>query len=85
MAGFNCDLESISPRLAAQIPKSRTSPVSDELVKRMSLADEATRRLIEIALLENDEEAVHALTPSLVSLVRAMKDMLREQRRAGDS
>lgn len=61
----------ISPRLAADLPA--TSKLRD----RISKADAATKKLIEIALLEDDDEAAQALTPSLVSLVRAVKEQIR--------
>lgn len=81
MKGFGCSLEEISPSLAAQIPAGTDTGSPDRLAHRLATADAATRKLIEIALYENDETAVQQLTPSLVSLVRAMKDMIREQGR----
>lgn len=65
------DPAEISPSLASDLP-ART-----KLDARLAKADLATRRLIEIALLEDDPEAVQALTPSLVSLVRAVKEQIR--------
>lgn len=84
--GLGCKIGDFSPRLDQEAQASgELSQLLDftgagtDLARRMSSADEATRQLIEIALLETDEEAVQQLTPSLVSLVRTMKAMLREQ------
>ena len=46
---------------------------------RLAKADAATLHLVEMALYENDAEAVARLTPSLVAMVRALKVMIAEQ------
>lgn len=77
MRGFGCTLYEISRTLAERIQKLSNQELPVELAQRLRQSDAATRRLIEIALLEDDPEAVQALTPSLVSLVRAVKEQIR--------
>lgn len=70
MRGFGCTLEDISPTLASQIPAK--PPIPTQLAERLASADEATRRLVEIALYE-DEAALKQLSPSIVAMVRMVK------------
>lgn len=71
MRGFGCTLEDISPTLAAQLPAKPAIPAP--LAARLSTADEATRKLVEIALLEDGDDALRQLSPSIVAMVRMVK------------
>ena len=68
MRGFGCTLDDISPTLAAQLPAIPT-----QLAARLATADETTRKLVEIALLEDSDAALQQLSPSIVAMVRMVK------------
>lgn len=71
MRGFNCTLDEISPTLAAQLPTKLAIPT--QLTERLATADEATRKLIHIALLEEGDAALQQLSPSILAMVRMVK------------
>lgn len=68
MRGFGCTLDDISLTLAAQLPAIPT-----QLAARLATADETTRKLVEIALLEDSDTALQQLSPSIVAMVRMVK------------
>lgn len=47
------------------------------LLDRLARADDATARLVELALLEDDPRAMDSLSPSLVAMVRGLKNAIR--------
>ncbi len=65
------DAASISPTLAAQLPTAQ--PLPPPLAARLATADETTRKLVEIALLEEGDAALQQLSPSIVAMVRMVK------------
>lgn len=77
MRGFGCTLEEISPTLAAQLPAESTIPVT--LAARLATADEATRKLVEIALYQDNEAALQQLSPSLRNLIGFVKQQIAEE------
>lgn len=79
MRGFNCSLAEIAPYLAEAVGSTLTSHSSRELAARLATADATTRKLVEIALLENDESALSQLSPSLVAMVRGVKAVIAAQ------
>lgn len=71
--GFGCSLFDISPLLAADLPSSSVRDALPSLGDRYASADETTRKLIDIALLEEDADALRQLSPSIVAMVRMVK------------
>ncbi len=65
------DASTISPTLAAQLPSKPAIPT--QLAARLATADETTRKLVEIALLEEGDAALQQLSPSIVAMVRMVK------------
>lgn len=74
---------SISPSLAAQLPAKHPIPV--QLSERLASADEATRKLVEIALYEDDDAALQNLSPSLRNLIGFVKQQIAEEIKHGRS
>lgn len=70
---LNIDPGSVSPTLAAQLPYQAIAMPSPALGERYASADETTRKLIDIALLEEDADALRQLSPSIVAMVRMVK------------
>ena len=83
MLGFGCTLEEISPALAAQLPAKQ--PIPTQLAARLATADEATRKLVEIALYEDNEAAMQNLSPSLRNLIGFVKQQIAEEIKHGNS
>lgn len=85
---FDVPIDAFSPSLAEEARSyfevttegQRTlDAVTDQspaLSRRLARATPETRRLVELALLEGDEEAERQLSPSLVSMVRALKQLI---------
>jgi len=78
-AALHVKPESISPSLASQLQQVPATQFPLELSKRLAAADDATRTLVEIALLESDETALSQLSPSLVAMVRGVKAVIAAQ------
>lgn len=78
-AALHASPDSISPSLAKQLQQAQLAQPMPELAARLASADEATRKLVEIALLENDESALSQLSPSLVAMVRGVKAVIAAQ------
>ena len=53
--------------------------VTAALQTRLASADTATRRLVELALYENDDAAASKLSPSLLAMVRGLKAAIAAQ------
>ncbi len=88
--GLQCSIADFSSRLAKEAELlaaaiSTPSGPANDLVHRMATATPETLALIEIALLESDPAAVKKLTPSLVNLVRAVKETIKAQQGATGS
>lgn len=82
--GLGCRISDFSPRLAKEAEQlsglvSPPDGPAAELVRRMSTASPDTLAMIEIALLESDPVAAKKLSPSLVNLVRAVKETIKAQ------
>lgn len=77
------DVSSISPALAAQLPAKQSIPT--QLAARLATADEATRKLVEIALYEDNEAALQNLSPSLRNLIGFVKQQIAEEIKHGNS
>lgn len=76
------DPASISPSLAAQLPTKPTIPT--QLTVRLETADEATRRLVEIALYDDDDAALRKLSPSLRNLIDFVKQQIAQEIQHGN-
>lgn len=68
------------PDLSPRAPVGVVSAIHQQLTARLATADVETLRLVELALYENDEQAVQHLTPSLVAMVRGLKAAIAAER-----
>lgn len=74
--GFNCSLADISQTFAGLPYGDDVAELISQLAARLAIADETTKKLVEIALTEGDEIAARQLSPSIVAMVRMVKAAL---------
>lgn len=76
---FDCSVEWLATgRGARDLHVSQDVPMQ-RLIDRLTTADEATKQLVELALLESDKAASARLSPSLLAMVRGLKDAIAVQ------
>lgn len=76
---FKCHVEWLASGRGPRDLEGASLEPLQRLMDRLSKADDATRQLVELALLESDKAASARLSPSLLAMVRGLKDAIAVQ------